>query len=130
MSFQIPGERKTLNAIQGRVAAGYRAAQSLVRRSPLHSCRVLPHDRLRLAIDSGTLRRHLASRSFPIFVGYRGHARRFLSALLKYPQKSLGSLRVGFRRFVLSWFVPAHVEQQTMEADEACSKNQTMRFTA
>ena len=32
MSFRTPGER-TLNAIRGRVAAGYRAAQSLVRRS-------------------------------------------------------------------------------------------------
>ena len=56
--------------------------------------------------------------------------RSLFGALLQYPQKSLGSLCVSLRRFVLSWFVPAHVEQQTTKADEACSKNQAMRFTA
>lgn len=121
------------------------AYQHPVHHASTNPCRDLPLDRLRLAIDSGTLRRRLASRSFPIFVGYRGHdrhrtgteflgpfkaARRFLSALVHPSKKPSGCLSNAFRLFVLSWFVPAHVEQQTMEADEACSKNQTMRFTA
>lgn len=145
-SFQISPERDFRAICAGDVVRAGRAVfagnlkAERPHNLPVTLSRCTPPQRVRTVV---TVRCYSLRLATVRFIGPRGDthaagwnlfgpyaARRFLSALLKYPQKSLGSLRVGFRRFVLSWFVPAHVEQQTMEADEACSKNQTMRFTA
>jgi len=115
MSFRTPGER-TLNAIRGRVAAGYRAAQSLVRRSLTLSV-VSSRDVVRTVV---TVRCYSLRLATVRFIGPRGDthaagwnlfgpyaARRVFGALRQFLQEPRSIRAVLFRPCLSLWVIHA-----------------------
>lgn len=116
MSFRTPGER-TLNAIRGRVAAGYRAAQSLVRRSLTLSV-VSSRDVVRTVV---TVRCYSLRLATVRFIGPRGdtHAAGWnLFGLVKATRSLLGALVQACKQSSCRLCVSFHVLSLFIHADE------------